>query len=227
MKLHLFLVVLLLGLVVGQPPPPKDFDWRDKGVIPPVRNQGQIGDSFVIDGVTVAEAFYAIRTGKLETLSLSEALDCCSSGFYYDIFDCFARIGGLCTEEAYPERRGSCKNNTCTGVKGMKGGKQVTPGNEEDLLMAVLMTPVLVAVDASHTSFQDYSGGVYEDPDCNAKISMLDHTLVVVGYGTSSEGDYWICQNSWGTEWGMNGYIMIARNKGNMCGIASDAYYPV
>ena len=201
MKLHLFLV-LLTGLVVGQPPPPKDFDWRDKGVIPPVKNQGQIGDSFVIDGVTVAEAFYAIKTGKLETLSLYEALDCCSNGegpgeLYYDIFNCFARIGGLCTEEAYPERHGSCKNSTCIGVKGMEGGKKVTPGDEDDLLLAVLMTPVLVAVDASHMSFQEYESGIYEDPDCSAK--ELDHTLVLVGFGVNSRGEeYWICQNSWG-----------------------------
>jgi C1A family cysteine protease len=108
----------------------------------------------------------------------------------------------------------------------MEGGKKVTPGNEDDLLLAVLMTPVLVAVDASHMSFQEYESGVYEDPDCSAK--ELDHTLVLVGFGVNSRGEeYWICQNSWGTEWGMNGYIMIARNKGNMCGIASDAYYPV
>ena len=205
--MHRFLVILLIGLVVGQPPPPKDFDWRDKGVVPPVKNQGRIGNSFVIDGVTVAEAFHAISSGKLETLSLSEALDCCSSGSYHDIFDCFARIGGLCTKEAYPERRGSCKNSTCTGVKGMEGGRPVTPGNEENLLLAIFMSPILVAVDASHASFQEYKGGIYEEPDCSVK--ELDHTLVLVGYGMNSEGEeYWICQNSWG-EWASSEIICI------------------
>ena len=72
----------------------------------------------------------------------------------------------------------------------------MTPGNETALLYSVLKTPVLVAIDASHTSFQVYESGIYEDPDC--KSESLDHTLVVVGYGSDEGDDYWICQNSWG-----------------------------
>ena len=83
-----------------------------------------------------------------------------------------------------------------SGVKGMEGCRRVTPGNETALLYSVLKTPVLVAIDASHTSFQVYESGIYEDPDC--KSESLDHTLLVVGYGSQEGHDYWICHNSWG-----------------------------
>ena len=202
MELRLFVLVLVVCVVEGQPPIPKDFDWREKGVVPPVRNQGQIGNSLVIDAVSTAESFFAIPSGKLQSpLSLFEALDCCSKGggggeLMYNIFDCFALIGGLCTEQAYPKSHGTCANKTCSGVKGMEGGKRVPPGNETALLNSIFLNPILVAIDASHPSFQEYRSGIYEDPEC--KSDNLDHTLVVVGYGSMGMDDYWICQNSWG-----------------------------
>ena len=201
MKLCVFVLVLMVCVVEGQPPIPKKFDWREKGVVPPVKNQGQMGDPFIIDAVTAAESFFAIKTGKLLSLSLFEAIDCCEKGsgpgrLMNTIFDCFAHIGGLCTTQTYPKSYGKCANNTCSGVKGMEGGRRVTPGNETALLYSVLKTPVLVAIDASHTSFQVYESGIYEDPDC--KSESLDHSLLVVGYGSEEGEDYWICQNSWG-----------------------------
>ena len=204
MKLCVFVLVVAVCVVEGQPPVPKKFDWREKGVVPPVKNQGPMGQSFIIDAVTAAESFFAIKTGKLLSLSVFEAIDCCGikgngngPGWQMGtIFDCFAAIGGLCTTQAYPKSYGKCANNTCSGVKGMEGGRRVTPGNETALLYSVLKNPVLVAIDASHTSFQVYESGIYEDPDC--KSESPDHTLVVVGYRSEEGEDYWICQNSWG-----------------------------
>lgn len=59
----------------------------------------------------------------------------------------------------------------------------------------------------------------------------LDHGVVVVGYGTENGEDYWLVRNSWGTNWGEDGYFKLQRNVGNTrtgkCGIAIEPSYPV
>ena len=84
--------------------------------------------------------------------------------------------------------------------------------------------PVAVTVDASQFSFQLYTGGIYDPPNCSD--FNLDHGMLVVGYGTNQDGkDYWIVKNSWGTVWGEAGYIKMSKGKNNQCGIATMACY--
>ena len=177
---------------------PRGFDWRTKGVVPPVWNQGEFGNSAVFAGVSAVESYFAIESGKLVQLSVAEAADCCSTGFVDYVFPCFASIGGLCSAASYPKQLGACHSKSCTPVAKVTGELKAESGNETDLLLALLIRPVLVAVDASHVSFQTYSGGVYSEPSCSA--DKLDHALLLVGYGTTEGVDYWICQNSWGED---------------------------
>ena len=69
-------------------------------------------------------------------------------------------------------------------------------GDEEALKSIVSMEPVMAVIDAGHPSFQLYKNGVYSDPDCSS--IKLDHSVLIVGYGTMDGMDYWICKNSWG-----------------------------
>jgi len=109
---------------------------------------------------------------------------------------------------------------TCTGYVDIK------QGSESDLMAAIASVgPVSVAIDASRSSFQLYRSGVYVEPRCSSR--SLDHGVLAVGYGTDAKnGDYWIVKNSWGTGWGEAGYIKMARNKSNQCGVATEASYP-
>merc|ERR1711972_217382 len=85
--------------------------------------------------------------------------------------------------------------------------------------------PVAVGIDASHFSFQFYNSGVYNERRCSTQ--RLDHGVTAVGYGTEDGKDYWLVKNSWGKSRGEEGYIKMARNNNNMCGIATMAIYAV
>lgn len=89
--------------------------------------------------------------------------------------------------------------------------------------------PVAVAIDANHASFSSYSSGIYNEPACaSGNTTNVNHAVLVVGYGSEPTGEeYWLIKNSYGTTWGMGGYMKLARNKNNHCGIASSASLPL
>ena len=120
----------------------------------------------------------------------------------------------------------TCKAGNTPNVADLSSYVDIASGSESALQDAVAnVGPVAVAIDASHFSFQLYSGGVYNEERCSSW--RLDHGVLAVGYGTESGSDYWLVKNSWGTSWGIDGYIQMSRNAGNQCGIATQASYPV
>ena len=141
--------------------------------------------------------------------------------------------GGDDTEDSYPYtgRDGSrCKFHASDIGATEHGMKTTRQGDEQDLKAAVAnLGPVSIAIDANHTSFHHYSGGVYSEPRCRNTDHHLTHAVLIVGYGTDEETgeDYWLVKNSWGTTWGDQGYIKMRRNANNMCGVATEATIPL
>jgi len=135
---------------------------------------------------------------------------------------------GIDTEASYPYTgvQGTCKFSTANVGATLSSYRDVPSGSEADLTTSIdTVGPISVAIDASHNSFQFYQSGVYYEPQCSS--TQLDHGVTAVGYGVSGSQDYYIVKNSWGTSWGISGYIWMSRNRDNNCGIATDASYPI
>ena len=87
--------------------------------------------------------------------------------------------------------------------------------------------PISVAIYASGSLFAYYKGGIYYDNDCILAGTLVYHAVVVVGFGTLNGVDYFLIRNSWGTNWGIGGYMMLARNRANHCNVASYGQCPI
>jgi cathepsin H len=211
-------------------------DWRLKGVVTPVKNQGSCGSCWAFSTTGAVESASAIATGKLQTVAEQQLVDCaggfknmgCRGGLPSQAFQYIMWAGGIQDSASYPYtgRDGQCKFNKAKVVISLKDEVNITERAENELVNAITGRPVSVAYQVSG-DFRSYKSGVYDSKQCKSGPMDVNHAVLAVGYNTTSAGvPYYIIKNSWGTSFGMQGYFWMVRNK-NMCGVATCAAYPV
>jgi len=204
---------------------PASLDWRTSKtpvVVGPVENNGQCGGAGTVRHVfdSISGAYSVSNKEDFYRFNTTYYTDCVKTGCSGTVDAVWQYVQKYGLWWYY---EGDCPANPSVGMC-ISGVTYIKSGSESALQDAVANKgPIVVSVDASLTSFQLYASGVYADAKCNS--TALDLALLVVGYGTLNGQDYWIAKNNWGSTWGQAGYINIARNKNNMCGIASYASY--
>ncbi|AES89347.2 putative cathepsin F [Medicago truncatula] len=183
---------------------PRDFDWREKGAVTPVRNQGFCGSSWSFSTIGALEGANFLSTGELVSLSDQQHVDC--------DHEYIKKSGGLMRVEDYTYY----KTNIARSVAANFSSVLV----DDDQIAANLLKygPLAVAINAAY--MQTYVGGVSCPYTCTRR---LDHGVLLVGYGSGAytkEKPYWIVKSSWGETWGENGYYKICRGR-NICGVDS------
>lgn len=116
----------------------------------------------------------------------------------------YVRLNGIMSSADYPYEavdKKTCRYDPKKKIGSCKGLVNIPLGSEEQLKKAVgTVGPVSAGFDATYTSIQFYSKGIYYEERCDPM--KINHGILIVGYGTLDGQDYWLVKNSWGTTWG-------------------------
>jgi len=207
---------------------PESYDCRDKGLVTPVKDQGNCGSCWAFSAAQNAEGMWAAAGNTLSKFSPQQLVDCataakygcqgCDGGYPDKAGQYIVDVGGIELEEDYPYEgvQGSCRFNKNRIAATFKGGVETIEAND-DALAEYLVTygPTMVGVHAD-LKWQLYTGGII-----TSKCYLFNHAVLAVGYGVENKQKFWIIKNSWGESWGEDGYIRITR--GDNC-LSKDAH---
>ena len=214
---------------------PDAWDWREKGYVSPVKDQGSCGSCWAFSTVGNLEGLYYKEKQTMVTLSEQMLVDCdtydsgCNGGLMENTFTWLKENGGIMTDTDYPYkgRKGTCQSDETkyvdmqiTGYTKLGSGSSTWDPVDEDEIKEFLYETGPLAVALNANPLQTYSSGILDNTSSQCPTSGMNHAVTMVGYGhdDSQDKDYWIVKNSWGKNWGEDGYFRIRRGTG-CCGI--------
>lgn len=218
---------------------PDSFDWRDQGAVSSVKHQKQCGSCYAFAGAGLLESHILRQGGAEFDISEQDAVDCsigkynngksnqgCKGGVPKYVIDYYVK-NGLVKEENYPYTSGTSRVNGPCNRPPADLNVQVDVHDvkvqDEDHLAQLLVTkgPIFISICVGENKeasrlFQSIADGIFDRSQ--TITAMVNHGVILVGYGSENGRDFWIVKNSWGTEFGVEGYARIAKGK-NMCNI--------
>ena len=202
---------------------PSSYDWRSKGVVTSVKNQGYCGGCWAFSALVSVEGAYARKYKKLYSFSPQQIIDCnaykygCSGGTIAAALT-YLKSNKAQSFSSYPfvQYKQTCKANANLGIAKVSSFYYSATSNE-DSIAAMLYNAGPLAININATPLQFYKGGIFNPSSCS---SSVNHGVAIVGYGTANGVPYWIVKNSWGENWGESGYFRIYRGK-KLCGMTS------
>lgn len=213
---------------------PKAVDWRNHtpSVLSPVKSQGGCGSCWAFAAAQAIESSIALNTGILLDLSPQQLNSCtpnphkcggsggCMGATPQLAFDYTLKMG-LSDIWNYPYQSGitggtgECRENQTAPAAMITGYQGVERNSGKALEEAVAKHgPISVSVDASDWFM--YSDGIFDG--CNKTNPDINHAVQLVGYGEENSTKYWIVRNSWGAEWGEQGFMRLRRYDHEPCG---------
>jgi len=204
-------------------------DWRKQGFVSGVKDQGQCGSCWAFSTVANIEGQFVRNGGKLTQFAEQQLVDCddngdqgCNGGLMENAFEFLVKSGGLMAQEDYPYTASddTCKFDESKVQVTLSSFEKYGSTDEEEIATFLAQTgPLSVAINADPLQF--YSSGIVDEDESSCDPLGLNHGVTLVGYGTEGTSKYWIVKNSWGANWGEEGYFRVARGKGT-CGINTD-----
>lgn len=207
----------VVSLVLPSGGNPSSVDWREKGAVTPVKNQGGCGSCWAFSATETVESHYQIATGKTVVLAPQTYVNCVKNpkhcggtggceGATMELAFNLTAATGIALESDLPYKG---RDATCTSYKAAvkATGYVKNPTNDAKALETALAQKGPQSVTVAAQSWQLYGGGLFTGCSGSFGDNTLDHGVQAVGYTE----DYWIVRNSWGAGWGINGYIHLSR----------------